>query len=329
MDLAYLSQRLDRFPRVALLEGPTPIQRLERLERVLGLDPRRTRLFVKRDDLTGIGGGGNKLRKLEFLLGEAIDQGCDTFVTTGALQSNHARLSAAASARLGLAAELMLTDKVARDDQAYRHNGNQLLDRLFGATVHILPRAETLRSKGRKPYVVGAGGSSPLGALGYALCAAEILAQEAEQGLAFATIVTANGSHGTHAGLVAGMAAAGSDPRRLLSFTVLADADAAREGTHGLANETLALLGGDLVSDDAIRIDGSQLGEGYGVPTDAMLAAVRQMARTEGLLVDPVYGGKAFGGVLAGLASGRFEGDLLFLMTGGSPGLYAYQPAFA
>lgn len=261
-------------------------------------------------------------------------------MTTGALQSNHARLSAAASARLGLAAELMLTDKVARRDRAYRHNGNQLLDRLFGATVHILPRggdalaaamarAETLRSEGRKPYVVGAGGSSPLGALGYAGCAAEILAQEAEQGLAFATIVTANGSHGTHAGLVAGMAAAGSDPRRLLSFTVLADADAAREGTHGLANEALALLGGDLVSNDAIRIDGSQLGEGYGVPTDAMLAAVRQMARSEGLLVDPVYGGKALSGVLAGLASGRFQGDLLFLMTGGSPGLYAYQPAFA
>ncbi len=329
---------LHAFPRIALFDAPTPIQQLTRIEAALGLT--RQRLFVKRDDLMGLGGGGNKLRKLEFLLGEAIAQGCDTFITTGARQSNHARLSAAAAASMGLAAELMLTDTVPRDDPAYRDNGNQLLDGLFGATVHHLPRgadalaaararAEVLKAEGRRAYVVGAGGSSPIGALGYVDCAEEIRAQEADLDLNFGTIVVANGSHGTHAGLAAGMAAIGDDPRRVLSFTVLAELEAARRGTLALANETLALLGGDALPADAIRIDGSQRGADYGMPTEAMLAAVRMLARHEGLLIDPVYSGKAFAGVLAGLAEGRFEGDVLFVMTGGTPGLYAYQPAFS
>ncbi len=331
-------RRLDAFPRIHLFDAPTPIQRLARIEAALGL--KGARLFVKRDDLMGLGGGGNKLRKLEFLLGAAIDQGCDTFVTTGARQSNHARLSAAAAARMGLAAELMLTDTVPREDEAYRHNGNQLLDGLFGATVHHLPggadalaaahvRAEELRAAGRKAYVVGAGGSSPVGALVYVACADEIRAQEAALGLSFGTIIVANGSHGTHAGLVAGLAASGDDPRRVLSFTVLAELEEARNHTRALANDTLAVLAGDPLEGDDIRINGSQRGEAYGIPTEAMLAAVRLMARQEGLLIDPVYSGKAFAGVLAGLAEGQFTGDVLFVMTGGTPGLYAYQPAFA
>lgn len=335
MGLEDLRRRLGAFAHVPLLEGPTPIQRLERIERALGLDDRRARLFAKRDDLTGLGGGGNKLRKLEFLLGEAIAQGCDTFVTTGARQSNHARLSAAAAARMGLAAELMLTDTVPRDDESYRHNGNQLLDALFGARVHHLPRgadalaaahgrAGELAAEGRKAYVVGAGGSSPVGALGYASCAAEIQAQETALGLRFDTVIVANGSHGTHAGLAAGM----DDPRRVLSFTVLAEPAEAERGTLALANETRALLGGPALGAQDIRIDGSQRGEAYGIPTEAMLAAVRTMARAEGLLIDPVYSGKAFAGVLAGLADGSLKGDLLFVMTGGTPGLYAYRPAF-
>jgi L-cysteate sulfo-lyase len=186
-------------------------------------------------------------------------------------------------------------------------------------------RAEELRAQGRNPYVVGAGGSSPVGALGYAACAAEIRAQESGLGLAFRTIVVANGSHGTHAGLAAGM----DDPRRVLSFTVLAELAEAERGTLALANATRGLLGGAALDAGDIRIDGSQRGEAYGIPTEAMLAAVRLMARREGLLIDPVYSGKAFAGVLAGLAEGRLTGDVLFVMTGGTPGLYAYQPAFA
>jgi len=325
---------LDAFPRIPLLDAPTPIQRLERIEAALGLTD--ARLFVKRDDLMGLGGGGNKLRKLEYLLGAAIDRGCDTFVTTGARQSNHARLSAAAAARMGLAAELMLTDTVPRDDPSYLHNGNQLLDGLFGAKVHHLPRgadalaaaharAEALEAEGRNAYVVGAGGSSPVGALGYASCAREIEAQEAALGLRFATIVVANGSHGTHAGLAAGI----DEPKRVLSFTVLAELAEAERGTLALANETRALLGLAALGAEDIRIDGSQRGEAYGIPTEAMLAAVRLIARAEGLLIDPVYSGKAFAGVLAGLRDGSLKGDVLFVMTGGTPGLYAYQPAFA
>jgi len=325
---------LDAFPRIALFDAPTPIQRLERIEAALEL--KGTRLFVKRDDLMGLGGGGNKLRKLEYLLGAAIDQGCDTFVTTGARQSNHARLSAAAAARMGLSAELMLTDTVPREDPSYLHNGNQLLDGLFGAKVHHLPRgadslaaaharAEELKAEGRRPYVVGSGGSSPVGALGYVSCAQEIQAQEAELGLRFATVIVANGSHGTHAGLAAGI----DDPRRVLSFTVLAELAEAERGTLALANATRALIGGAPLGAEDIRVDGSQRGEAYGIPTEAMLAAVRLMARAEGLLIDPVYSGKAFAGVLAGLREGSLSGDVLFVMTGGTPGLYAYQPAFA
>src|ERR1700728_2484940 len=178
--------KFERFSRKNLLEDPTPVQRLNRLEYELGNALGGVRIYVKRDDLMGLGGGGNKLRKLEFLLGEALSQGCDTFITTGGLQSNHARLSAAAAAYVGLACELVLTEMVPRSDEAYRHNGNMLLYGIFGAKFHLLPgtenalefaknRSEVLKREGRRSYVVGAGGSSPVGCLGYAACAAEIV----------------------------------------------------------------------------------------------------------------------------------------------------------
>lgn len=185
------------------------MQRLTRLEQALGCDGCPP-IYVKRDDLTGIGGSGNKLRKQEFLIGEALELGCDTFITTGARQSNHARLSAAAAARAGLSCELVLTNIVARNGEAYRCNGDVLLDDLFGATV--LRRggdvdalsvaqdlAEHLSAAGRCAYVVGSGGSSPLGCLGYAVCASEIMTQEEELGLRFGRIIVPNGNSGTHA----------------------------------------------------------------------------------------------------------------------------------
>lgn len=333
--------QLRKRPRYALIEGATPIQRLERLEHAMG---RRDgpAIYVKRDDLMGLGGGGNKLRKLEFLIGEALARGCDTFITTGVRQSNHARLSAAAAARAGLACELILTDTVARDDEAYRRNGNVLLDDLFGATVHRLPAngdalavaqgldAELTRA-GRRPYVVGSGGSSPVGCLGYAACAAEIIAQERDLGLDFAQIVVPNGSSGTHAGLAAGCKALGHDATRVTSFTVLARREDAIEKTRHLAAETLALLDPDKEwVDGEIQVSGDQLGAGYGVPTEAMFEAVRLVARSEGLLLDPVYGGKAFAGLLAALRDETWDGaaSILFVMTGGLPGLFAYERAF-
>lgn len=324
---------------VSLLRHPSPIERLERLEKALGTE---VRIHVKRDDVAGIGGGGNKLRKLEFLLGDALAQGCDTFVTTGGIQSNHARLSAAASARMGLACELVLADVVPRHDADYRGNGNLLLDGLFGAKVHQVSgdtdplafaenRAEELRAEGRQPYVVGAGGSSPVGALGYAACAWEILEQERAAGLRFTRILIPNGSAGTHAGLAAGMAAAGEDAARVQSFIVLAPVETAHQATAALARATLGRIGlPGGIDDAAIRVDPSQRGPGYGIPTDAMLEAVRLLARTEGLLLDPVYSGKAFAGLIAAVRAGDYApGDsLLYVMTGGVPGLFAYREAF-
>ena len=328
-------------PRFTLLDGRTQIQRLTRLEQSLGCEGCPP-IYVKRDDLMGIGGGGNKLRKLEFLIGEALDQGCDTFITTGARQSNHAGLSAAAAARAGLSCELVLTDTVARNDEAYRRNGNVLLDELFGATVFRRPggvdalavaqdRAEQLSAEGRRAYVVGSGGSSPLGCLGYAVCAEEIIAQEHDLGLRFNRIIVPNGSSGTHAGLAAGLKAAGDEPGRIETFTVLAPIKKARAITTELAVRTLALIDPAiaLVGGDIIVTDG-QLGEGYGKPTVAMFEAVQLVARSEGLLLDPVYGGKAFAGLIAAIREGawRIEEPVLFVMTGGLPGLFAYEPAF-
>jgi len=177
---------------------------------------------------------------------------------------------------------------------------------------------------------VGSGGSSPIGCLGYAACTAEIVTQERDLGLKFGRIVVPNGSSGTHAGLAAGLKALGDDPSRVTSFAVLAPSDPTIQSTRQLAAETLALLDPDARLDhDDIAVSGSELGEGYGVPTVAMFEAVRLVARSEGLLLDPVYGGKAFAGLLAAIRSGAWDGcPVLFVMTGGLPGLFAYEPAF-
>jgi L-cysteate sulfo-lyase len=333
---------LNKHPRTPLLGMATPIQRLERLEQALGDSENRVRVYVKRDDLPMLGGGGNKLRKLEYLLGDAIARGCDTFITTGGLQSNHARLSAAAAARMGLSCELVLSRVVPRDDEEYRRNGNVLLDGLFGATIHELPggedtlkaahaRADELRRIGRRPYVVGMGGSSPTGCLGYVAGAVELLAQEDALGERFDRIVVANGSGGTHAGLATGFAMAGEDLGRLQSFAVLAAADHSHSETLRMARETMDVLGGVArLDDEDVIVSGDQLGEGYGIPTSAMVDAVRLVARTEGLLLDPVYSGKAFAGLVADIRAGAFRAgsSVLFVMTGGVPGLHAYRSAF-
>lgn len=329
---------LSKFPRRALLEGPTPIQHLPRLSAHLG----GVNIFVKREDLNGLGGGGNKLRKLEFLVGAALAIGADTIITVGARQSNHARLTAAAAARVGLKCELVLTRAVPRFDADYLDNGNILLDGLFAARVHDLPgsanalhfaedRANELRAQGRNVYVCPLGGSSPVGCLGYSECAAEIMAQSNAEGLAFDRIVVPNGSGGMHAGLVAGMVALGEDPSLVAGFTVYGHAAQAHATTLDKANQTARLIDKNLrVGSSAISIDEGQLGPGYGLPTDSMRAAVRLLASTEGLLLDPVYSGKAFAGLMERVDSGKyFAGqNILFVMTGGLPGLFAYRSEF-
>lgn len=326
------------FPVCALLEGVTPIQKLERLSERGGVQ-----VFVKRDDLTGLGMGGNKLRKLEFLIGDALLRGADTILAVGARQSNHARLTAAVAAKLGLQCELVLNHAVARADDEYEHGGNALLNDLLGAVVHDLPgaadtmafaeeRATQLRRQGRHVYIAPLGGSSPVGCLGYAKCALEIAEQERQLGLTFDQIVVPNGSGGTQAGLAAGMLLLDRPASTVRAHAVLNSLDMSREITTRKVNEVLELMGArSRVNEHDIDLSGNHRGTGYGVPTAEMVAAVRTLASSEGLFVDPVYGGKAFAGLLSDLESGRYRRgqNVLFVMTGGLAGLFAYRRAFS
>jgi D-cysteine desulfhydrase len=330
-------------PRVALVDAPTPIQPLKRIEEAMGAALNGVKLYVKRDDLMGLGGGGNKLRKLEYLMGDAAAKGCDTIIATGGIQSNFTRVVAAACAREKVACELVLAPLVPETDDEYQRNGNTILNDLFGAPVHVLGqgesaadfakrRAEELTAQGRRPYVTPGGGSNSISALGYVRCALELDTQLSSNGLDDAIIVTANGSNGTHAGLLAGFKALGRSPHQLRAFTVLANAENSRNSTLTMANGSLELLGaGDRLGFDDVRIADDQRGRGYGLVTEAMTEAVRLMASCEGLLLDPVYSGKAFAGVIGDVRSGRYPtgSSVVFLMTGGAAALFAYRSAFA
>jgi D-cysteine desulfhydrase family pyridoxal phosphate-dependent enzyme len=309
----------DRIPLATL---PTPLEPLDGLRRQLGAAPR---LWVKRDDLTGLGGGGNKLRKLEYLLAEAQREGTDVVLTSGALQSNHARLTAAACARLGLPCELFLNRRVPKSGDAYERSGNLLLDRLFGAQVRMLARdddpelaaearAGDLRGLGQRPYVIPTGGSNAVGARGYARCAHELLDQ-----LQPDAIVLPTASGGTLAGLSAGLGEAGWDGR-LIGIAVSATADEAAGRVTPVAAELTPRPA-------PFTVEEGFLGPGYGVLTDAAVEAIRLAAGTEGLLLDPVYSGKAMAGLLALVRAGRLDGarDVVFVHTGGIPGLFAYE----
>lgn len=337
-----LSQALDLQPRTRLLDGPTPIHRLRRIEEALGPPAGGIQIYAKRDDFMSLGGGGNKLRKIEFLLGDAAARGADTIIATGGLQSNFVRLVAAAAAQLGLACELVLAPAVPLSGAEYEGNGNILLDHLFGARIHILQagtnatevaaeRAAALETAGHQVYIATLGGSSTVGSLGYVTGALEIQAQAKELGIDFAAVALPNGSSGTQAGLVAAYRALGLETTRIRSQSVLANANTATIATVEKANAVLALLGfSPSITVEDVEVSDSQLGGGYGMPTPDMMAAVRLMASREGLLLDPVYGGKAFAGLLGDIVAGRYRaGDnVLFIMTGGVPGLHAYASHF-
>ncbi len=338
-----LRKKLAQIARVPLIAGATPIERLSRIEQVLGEGLRGICLYAKRDDLMGLGGGGNKLRKLEFLLGEALAKKADTIIAIGGRQSNHARLTAAATARLGLTCELVLKQLVPRWDLEYQQGGNVLLDTLFGASIIDIPsstdalefaltRADSLRIQQRAAYVIPSGGSSPVGCLGYAACAQEIVDQSQSMGIEFDHIVVPNGSSGTHAGLLAGLAATRHSPRMVRSFAVLSDEEQSRRTTLDLACATLSLLDQTMPLDEShIDVIGTERGPSYGATTASMLEAVRLMATQEGLLLDPVYSGKAFAGLLAGIRRGDYAPgeNVLFIMTGGTPGLFSYRSDLA
>lgn len=323
---------LARFPRVRLAHLPTPLEPAPRLSDVLGVD-----LWIKRDDCTGLAGGGNKTRKLEFLLGAALAERADTLVTQGATQSNHVRQTAAAAAAHGLACEIILEDRTGFTSADYAENGNVLLDRLFGAVIRVVPggsdmtaeleiTAEAVRARGGSPYVIPGGGSNPIGALGYVDCAREIVSQADEMDLQIDRIITATGSAGTHAGLVAGLAVMGADIP-VLGIGVRAPKPKQEENVLKLARETAALLGRpDAVTPEMVVADCDYVGEGYGFIDDKVIEALTLAARSEGLLLDPVYSAKAMKGLIALAGQGRFADEtVVFLHTGGAQGLAGYQ----
>jgi D-cysteine desulfhydrase family pyridoxal phosphate-dependent enzyme len=320
---------LDEIPRIALGHGPTPLERLERLSDHLG----GAEVWIKRDDCTGLAFGGNKVRKLEYLLGEARARGHDAVVTVGGVQSNHARQTAAAAARLGLRCELVLPRLVARGGD-YERTGNVLLDELLGARLHVVDVAEVavrvtavledIRRAGGSPAFFPAGGSTTVGALGYVRAAVELATQLADAGLRFDRIVLAVSTGGTLAGLVVGGGLAKSSIA-ITGVAVSGPAAAARAATEPLiagAAEQLRMVapaGGWEIRD-------GYLGDGYGRATAEMKEAVTTCARLEGLLLDPVYTGKAMACVFdlaRGGELGRGE-RVLFWHTGGTPALFAY-----
>jgi len=324
----------DQFPRINLAHLPTPLEPMSRLSRYLGGPD----IWIKRDDCTGLGSGGNKTRKLEFLMADALEKGADTIITLGAVQSNHVRQTAAASARLGLACHGLLETEVPCSQESYRASGNVLLDGLFAATVEYhehgsdlaalaLERANELKAEGRVPYIIPVGGSNAIGALGYVDCANELAAQLRESGLSPNHLVHATGSAGTQAGLLAGLHGLDSDIR-VCGVSVSADQATQFNKVRVLIDE-LALLGGldGSIEDHRIVVRDSYVGEGYGMPTEGMREAVRLCAEKEGILLDPVYSGKAMAGLIDMIRSGELAQDdtVVFLHTGGSAGLFAYD----
>jgi len=325
------------FPRIRLAHLPTPLEPLPHLSKALG----GPSIWVKRDDCTGLGSGGNKTRKLEFLMAAAREQGADTVITPGAVQSNHASQTAAAAARLGMGCHLLLEDIAADADRDYRGSGNILLDRLFDAHLHKFPNgtdldlaaeslATELRKTGRAPYFIPVGGSSALGALGYVVCALEIMDQAEEQQLSVDHVVLATGSGGTQAGLLAGLHLQGSDIS-VLGVCVSRSAEEQEKKVAMLCAESLGLLECKRpLTREAVRANGDYVGQGYGLPTRGMIKAVALAASCEGLLLDPVYTGKAMAGLVELVRHGGFkDGDnVVFLHTGGSPTLFAYRSTF-
>lgn len=324
---------LARFPRRRYTPGPTPIEFLPHLTAHLGGPD----VYIKRDDLLGLAGGGNKTRKLEFLVADALSQGADTLITVGAVQSNHCRLTLAAAAKEGLSCRLVLEERV---PDSYRPDGsgNNFLFNLLGAERVTVVKggddfnrvmeaeADALAAVGRKGYIIPGGGSNALGALGYAACTEEIAAQSFELGLAFDHLVCASGSGGTHAGLVAGTTGIGGPP--VTGISVRARKEPQEAKLHALADEVAAKIGAKgNVPREALTVFDDYVGPGYSLPTEGMVEAVKLFARLEGVLLDPVYTGKAAAGLIDLARQGFFaKGEnVLFLHTGGSPALYAYQ----
>jgi D-cysteine desulfhydrase len=325
---------LAQFPRRRYTPGETPLEKAPRLTEALG----GPHIYFKRDDLLGLAGGGNKTRKLEFLVADALAQGADTLITCGAVQSNHCRLTLAAAVKEGLACRLVLEERVpgAYDPEA---SGNNFLFNLMGVErVTVIPSgsdmmkamdkvADEVKTEGRKAYAIPVGGSNPIGATGYVACAQEIMAQTFEQGINIDYVVCASGSAGTHAGLLTGLYGCNMNVP-VLGINVSRPKQDQEELVYDLVKRTAQHVSLKLeISPEAVTCFDEYVGPGYSLPTPEMAEAVRLVARTEGILLDPVYTGKTMAGFIDLVRKGFFNKDdtVLFLHTGGSPALYVYQ----
>jgi L-cysteate sulfo-lyase len=328
---------LAKFPRLRFAHLPTPLEPMANLSRLLD----GPNIWVKRDDCTGLAGGGNKTRKLEFLMADAEQQGADTIITQGAVQSNHARQTAAIAAKLGYECYLLLENRTGSNDPDFLANGNVLLDDIYNARLSDFPAgtdmnqemlslSEELRAAGKKPYIIPGGGSNRIGALGYVNAAYELVGQCNDQGLKVDHIVHATGSTGTQAGLVTGLTAihSGID---LMGISVRAPKEAQEENVYRLACETAEFIGSSAALNRSDVVANSDyVGEGYGMPTDGMIEAVEMTARHESILLDPVYSGKGMAGLIDLVRQGfyRREENIVFIHTGGAQALSGYRSLF-
>lgn len=322
--------RLTHFPRLKFIDVPTPLEYLSRLSSHLGRD-----IFIKRDDVTPMAMGGNKLRKLEFLAAEALREGADTLITAGAIQSNHVRQTAAVAAKLGLHCVALLENPINTTAENYLTNGNRLLLDLFNTQIEMCAAlsdadaqlqelATRIAAQGFRPYVIPLGGSSMLGALGYVEGAREI-AQQCPGGVPFSSVVVASGSAGTQAGLAVGLEQLMPDAA-LIGVTVSRSAAEQKPKVAALRQAVAQAL--EITTQAEIHLWDEYFAPGYGEPNQQGREAVKLLARLEGILLDPVYTGKAMAGLIDGISQKRFrdQGAVLFIHTGGAPALFAYPP---
>ncbi|MCE0845787.1 D-cysteine desulfhydrase [Buttiauxella sp. A2-C1_F] len=321
---------LTRFPRLEFIGAPTPLEYLPRFSDYLGRE-----IYIKRDDTTPMAMGGNKLRKLEFLAADALREGADVLVTAGAIQSNHVRQTAAVAAKLGLKCVALLENPIGTQAENYLTNGNRLMLDLFDVEIEMCDAlhspdqqleeiAVRLEAQGFRPYVIPVGGSNALGALGYVESALEI-AQQCEGAVSVSSVVVASGSAGTHAGLAVGLEQVMPDVD-LIGVTVSRTIAQQLPKVEALQQAVAQSL--SVSANNPIKLWDDYFAPGYGTPNEEGLEAIKILARLEGILLDPVYTGKAMAGLIDGVAQKRFkdEGPIIFIHTGGAPALFAYHP---
>ncbi|MGY8863564.1 MAG: D-cysteate sulfo-lyase [Pseudomonadales bacterium] len=329
---------ISKFPRLHFAHLPTPLEPMQRISKALG----GPNLWIKRDDCTGLSSGGNKTRKLEFLMADAVERKADCIITQGATQSNHARQTCAIAGKLDLECHILLEDRTGYEDDAYTLNGNVLLDQLHGATISKRPAgtdmnqamndlAQSLRDDGKHPYIIPGGGSNEIGALGYVNAAIELTTQANDRSLLIDHVVHATGSSGTQAGLVLGMEGINSGIA-VYGVGVRAPKEKQEEMVYDLAQRTAVYMGlnPEIVAREKVVANSDYVGDGYGLPTSSMVEAVKMLAKYEGILLDPVYSGKGFAGLVDLIRKGHFKKgeNVVFLHTGGSISLFGYPNTF-